>query len=159
MCCGARLSAGRTLPDGGNGEGPGGGDRSGPSEVRSARQLDTRGDLLGSHQASAAGIVATGHAPVLSLCRRLIEAGIDPDRPLRVYRGDTLALTVRSIAEGARLRIKDGPDGRPRFAPYRAGRDGAESCRDRPPIAQNASEVANPPHEAKNAPARAGCVS
>jgi hypothetical protein len=39
------------------------------------------------------------------LCRQLIAAGLDPDRALEVYRGATLALTVRSIGEGARLEI------------------------------------------------------
>jgi hypothetical protein len=51
------------------------------------------------------GIVARAHAPVLALCRQLIEAGFDPSRQLHVYRDDTLALRVRSIGEAARLEI------------------------------------------------------
>jgi hypothetical protein len=42
---------------------------------------------------------------VLALCRALVGAGYDPGRPLHVYRHRTLALTVRSIGEGARLRV------------------------------------------------------
>ena len=70
-------------------------------------------------------IIARSYAPVLALCRRRIEAGIDPDRPLHVYRGDTLALVVRSIAEGARLAVGDNRLGHPRFVPFRPRSDGA----------------------------------
>jgi hypothetical protein len=82
-------------------------------------------ELKGSNRCTAIGITARGHAPVLALCRRLIEAGIDPDRPLHVYRGDCLALTVRSIAEGARLTVEDNHLGRPRFVRWRPRSDGA----------------------------------
>ena len=70
-------------------------------------------------------IIARSYAPVLALCRRRIEAGIDPDRPLHVYRGDTLALVVRSIAEGARLAVGDNRLGHPRFVRFRRRSDGA----------------------------------
>src|SRR5262249_58525627 len=72
-------------------------------------------DLVGSDICTAPGIIARSYAPVLALCRRLIEAGIDPGRPLHVYRGDTLALVVRSIAEGATLAVEDNHLGHPRF--------------------------------------------
>jgi hypothetical protein len=39
------------------------------------------------------------------MCRALVAAGYDPSRPLHVYRGAALALKVRSIGEGARLRV------------------------------------------------------
>jgi hypothetical protein len=61
--------------------------------------------LIGSDRCCALGIGVTGHAPVLGLCRALIAAGHDPDRALHVYRGKMLALLVRSICEGARLRV------------------------------------------------------
>lgn len=64
-----------------------------------------RGELSGSDGCSALGITATGNAPVLALCLLLIEAGYDPATPLEAYRGDVLALRVRTIGEGARLRI------------------------------------------------------
>ena len=52
-----------------------------------------------------------GYFPVLALCRALVGAGYDPGRPLHVYRGKTLALTVRSIGEGARLRVSGSGTG------------------------------------------------
>jgi hypothetical protein len=39
------------------------------------------------------------------MCRRLLAAGIDPATRLEVYRGATLALTVRAIGEAANLEI------------------------------------------------------
>jgi hypothetical protein len=64
-----------------------------------------RAELIGSDQCSALGMVATGHAPLLTLCRLLIEAGHHLATPLEAYRGETLALRVRSIGEAARLRV------------------------------------------------------
>jgi len=91
-----------------------------------------RSDLIGSNRASAAGLVATGHAPVTKLCRRLIEAGHDPALPLEVYRGTTLCLRVRSIGEGAALTVEDNENGRPRFVWHRP-----RTCGAAPPIAPN----------------------
>jgi|SRR6516225_8804485 len=82
-------------------------------------------ELIGSNQASAAGIVAIGHAPVSKLCRRLIEAAHNPDLPLEVYRGTTLCLRVRSIDEGAALSVEDDENGRPRFVRHRPRTCGA----------------------------------
>ena len=62
--------------------------------------------LTGSDTACAEGISITGASPVLALCRKLIVYGFDPAIPIHVFRGDTLALTVRSIGEGARLEIR-----------------------------------------------------
>ena len=45
-------------------------------------------------------------APVLALCRELVEAGHDPGFQLHVYRKGVLALRVRSIGEAARLSIR-----------------------------------------------------
>lgn len=61
--------------------------------------------LIGSNRCSAPGITAHGSAPIFSLCRKLIEAGHDPAMPLEVWRSNTLALTVRSIGEGAKLEV------------------------------------------------------
>jgi hypothetical protein len=91
-----------------------------------------RGDLIGSNQATAAAVVATGHAPVTKLCRQLIEAGHDPALPLEVYRGTTLCLRVHSIGQGARLTVEDNNIGRPRFVRHRPRIGGAA-----PPIAPN----------------------
>jgi hypothetical protein len=64
-----------------------------------------RADLIGSDCCSALGINGRGHSPVLGLCPKLIEAGYDPATPLKVYRGETLSLRIRSIGEAARLRV------------------------------------------------------
>ena len=74
--------------------------------------------LIGSKTCSAAGRTAVGPTPVLALCRQLIAAEFDANRPLTVYRGATLALYVRSIGEAAKLTVRESTrDGRPRFAP------------------------------------------
>jgi hypothetical protein len=41
----------------------------------------------------------------MAFCRKLVTAGHDPERPLQAYRGNVLALRVRSIGEGAQLAI------------------------------------------------------
>jgi hypothetical protein len=56
-----------------------------------------------------------------------LEAGHDPATPLEAYRGSTLCLRVRSIGEGAALTVKDGRDGKPRFATFHPFPDGDES--------------------------------
>jgi hypothetical protein len=61
--------------------------------------------LTGADTATACGLTVRGNTPVLSLCRKLIDAGHDPDIPLQAFRGDTLCLKLRSIGEAARLRI------------------------------------------------------
>jgi hypothetical protein len=67
-------------------------------------------ELTGDDIAQAHGIRVRVSSPVLALCRKLVEAGYDPDSPLEAYRGDTLCLRIRSIGEAARLRV--GGDGR-----------------------------------------------
>lgn len=86
-----------------------------------------RAELIGSDYCTATGFSATGPTPVLSLCRQLVTSGFDPSRPLEVYRGDTLALRIRSIGAAARLTVKDNRLGRPIFARWqdRAGSDAA----------------------------------
>jgi hypothetical protein len=102
-----------------------------------------RAVIIGSNQAEANGVTAHGHAPVLALCRALIEAGHDPNTPLEAYRGTTLCLKVRSIGEGARLTVKETTrDGKPRFVTYRPGPDGAGSVRGQPYVAHTAAGVA-----------------
>src|SRR5690349_6010219 len=64
-----------------------------------------RAELIGSGQCIALGITATGHAPVLALCRLFVKAGHHPATPLDAYRGDVLCLRVRSLGEGARLTV------------------------------------------------------
>ena len=63
--------------------------------------------ITGSNRCDAEGLTVTGHAPVLAVCRKLIEAGYNPDRSLHAYRGDVLCLKVRSIGEGAKLTVRE----------------------------------------------------
>ena len=85
-----------------------------------------RAELTGSKTAHAAGITAHGDSPTLVLCRLLVAAGLDPDRPLHAYRGDMLALRVRSIGEAANLEINSKGTG---FVQYRS------AVRRGPPVA------------------------
>ena len=62
--------------------------------------------IVGTEQCEALGHKVRASAPVLALCRELIEAGHDPGRRLDVYRGNVLVLRVRSISEVARLSIR-----------------------------------------------------
>jgi hypothetical protein len=73
-----------------------------------------RGQMIGSDKATAAGVTVRGRAPVLGLCRALVAAGVDPNRPLHAYRGDVSCLVVRTIGEGARLTVAEGQNA-PRF--------------------------------------------
>jgi hypothetical protein len=97
-----------------------------------------RAELVGSNRCTTAGFTASGQAPVLALCRELIAAGLDPDRPLEIHRGNMLALRVRSIGEAARFAVEDNKTGRPTFRHWRdrPARDGAA-----PPIAPIALQV------------------
>ena len=68
-------------------------------------QIPIRAELTGDDCCTALGLSVTSTSPVIALCRALINAGHDPTTPLEVYRGDVLALRVRSIGEGAQLQI------------------------------------------------------
>jgi hypothetical protein len=94
-------------------------------DSRSQRQSVISAQLTGSHRCEALGIVVTGHAPVLTLCRELLAAGIDPDSPLDVFRCGLLALRVRSVGAAARLAVEDNENGRPQFRLARPPRRGA----------------------------------
>jgi hypothetical protein len=72
---------------------------------RKASTNPIEAELNGGDSCQGYGITTRSSSPVLSLCRKLNEAGYDPSRPLHVYRGKVLALIVRTIGEGARLRV------------------------------------------------------
>jgi hypothetical protein len=91
-----------------------------------------RAELSGSTICSAAGQVAIGHTPVLALCRALIEAGHDPATPLEVYRGNILALRIRSIGTAAGLTVDES---RTAFARWKAFPHAAGSSRVAPNLA------------------------
>ena len=92
-----------------------------------------RADLIDADTCSAAGITATGNAPVLVLCRQLLAASLDPDSALAVYRNGTLALHVRSLREGAQLRV----------APHGVGFQWVKECTAASPISQSAEVPAD----------------
>ncbi len=73
--------------------------------------------LIRSNRCDGLGVTGRGYAPVFALCRALVAAGHDPGRRLQAYRGDVLALKVRSIGEGARLTVREDRAG-PRFVPW-----------------------------------------
>jgi hypothetical protein len=98
-----------------------GGPINSPHSPAISSKQDVRAELARDDTCTALGIIAHANAPVLALCRRLIEAGHDPARPLEAYRGATLCLRVRSIGEAACLTVKDDNRGTPRFAAYRPG--------------------------------------
>jgi hypothetical protein len=102
-----------------------------------------RADIVGQTQATACGVTVTGrNAPVLALCRALLEAGHDPATPLEAWRGATLCLRVRSIGEGAKLTVSEATnDGKPRFAPYRPFPVSEANVGGRSPLAQTAAEA------------------
>jgi hypothetical protein len=79
-----------------------GGAEDSPSQV-SGKAM--RAELAGSDSCSALGITISSSSPVLALCRKLVQAGFDPTMPMECYRGDTLALRIRSIGEAAALEI------------------------------------------------------
>jgi hypothetical protein len=87
------------------------------NHVSLGAQIPIHATLIGSNCCEALGITARGYAPVLDLCRALVAAGHDPRRPLHAYRGDVLALKVRSIGEGARLTVREDRAG-PRFVAW-----------------------------------------
>jgi hypothetical protein len=64
-----------------------------------------RAEIIGSDRCTAEELTATSTTPVIALCRKLIEAGVDQDRPLLAYRGATLCLRVSSIEAGAAVVI------------------------------------------------------
>src|ERR1700733_5967657 len=64
-----------------------------------------RAELSGDFDCTAEGLAVTANAPVLEMCKRLIAARYDLDLPMEVYRGDVLALRIRSIGEAASLEV------------------------------------------------------
>jgi hypothetical protein len=87
------------------------------------KQVPTlRVDLYGDDICECGDItVIAGNEPILQMCRRLIDAGFDPDTPLRCYRNNALALNVRAIGEAACLTINSRGNGFVRLSPARAG--------------------------------------
>lgn len=49
----------------------------------------------------AEGFTVRHNAPVLAMCRLLVDLGYDPRRPLLAFRGTELAMAIKSIGYGA----------------------------------------------------------
>ena len=96
-------------------------------------QAIIRAELIDSDRCSALGMTARSTAPVLALCRQLVEAGHDPAIPLEAWRNDVLCLRIRSIGEGAQLTVEDDRHGRPRL---RRWRNRERGCGAAPPARQ-----------------------
>jgi hypothetical protein len=97
-----------------------------------------RPELVGSNRCTIPGFAATSQTPVLALCRTLLATGFDPAQSLEIYRGNALALRVRSIGEAARLTVEDSRLGQPRF---RRWRDRQASDGAAPPVAETTPEA------------------
>jgi hypothetical protein len=63
--------------------------------------------IINSDRCEVYGLVVKHNAPVLAMCRRLIEVGYDPDRPLEAYRREVLCLRISSIGYGAKFTVKE----------------------------------------------------
>jgi hypothetical protein len=70
-----------------------------------------RAAIHGDDQCAALGIIVRSPSPVLTLCRRLVEAGFDPVLCLDAYRDDVLCLRIRSIGEAATLEVNGHTSG------------------------------------------------
>jgi hypothetical protein len=77
------------------------------------------GELSDNNTCRLADTVAAGRTPVLIACRELLARGINPDAAVEIYRGNVLALRIRTLAAGAHLTVEECSDGRPRFRQYR----------------------------------------
>jgi hypothetical protein len=96
------------------------GKREEPSKPNTIKPQALRAEFVGNHVCKAAGVVVKANAPALALCRQLLAQGVDPDAALQIYRNGTLALRIRSIADGAALTVEDDRFGKPVFRWNRA---------------------------------------
>jgi hypothetical protein len=96
-------------------------------------------ELIADNTCSALGMTVRGPAPLLALCRLLVEAGHDPATPLEAWRaGGGPCLRIRSIGAGARLRVSTHGGGFERL-PGSAG-----ACTAASPVRKNAAPPCPP---------------
>jgi hypothetical protein len=76
-----------------------------PKRLQGRLAAPIRAELVADNTCIAAGLSVSNITPVLNLCRALIRGGHDPATPMAVFRGEVLALKVRSIGEMAVLEI------------------------------------------------------
>jgi hypothetical protein len=75
-----------------------------------------KAEIIGSDKCTAEGFTVRSAAPVLALCRKLVDAGYDPTAELHAYRGDMLCLKISSIRHGARYTVREDQRHGPRLA-------------------------------------------
>src|SRR5215468_5665615 len=86
------------------------------------RLIPIRAQFIKSDRRSAEGLEVRANAPGLAMCRKLLEAGYDPDRPLHCFWGETLAIKISSIAYGARYSVSEPSTGSGvRLVPFSEG--------------------------------------
>jgi hypothetical protein len=76
--------------------------------------------IIGSDHCEVDDLVVRHSAPVLAMCRALIDARYDPERPLEAYRGGMLCLRISSIGHGAKFTVRDNRCGTPALRRYEA---------------------------------------
>ena len=67
-------------------------------------RIDLSSDTIAAVSSASSLAVHTG-APVLALCRKLVDIGYPSSADLEAYRGDVLCLKVRSVGEAAGLYV------------------------------------------------------
>jgi hypothetical protein len=78
-----------------------------------------RAEIVGHDRCNADGITVHAAAPVLAMCRKLIEAGYDSTSPLEAYRDSILCLRISSIGWGAGYTVADNKSGTPALTRWR----------------------------------------
>jgi hypothetical protein len=84
------------------------------------RKQDIIAAVEGSDLCHAAGYTVQDSSPILAMCRLLVQAGFDPQRPLLAFRGAELAMRIKSIEYGAHYAVAENQTARLRTA--KAGR-------------------------------------
>jgi hypothetical protein len=103
---------------------------------------------LGNDRCAKLDLLGRGEAPALDLCRKLVAAGHDPATPMHVFRQGALALRIRTIGEGAKLRVTTNAAGAPVF------RKAAVTLAAAPPVAPTAPAAPTEPPDKIAAPTR-----
>jgi hypothetical protein len=74
----------------------------------------------GSDLCRAEGYTVKDNSPILAMCCLLVEAGFDAKRPLLAFRGNVLAMRVKSIGYGARYSVAENQKFGSRLACFKA---------------------------------------
>jgi hypothetical protein len=70
-----------------------------------SNQAILRAELTGHNTCECAGITVKAEFPIIGMCRRLLDAGVDPGTRLECYRNGTLAISVKTIGGGALITV------------------------------------------------------